>query len=302
MKQQILIHLIYCEVFSHPLSEEELRLKIKDSEDLSNALSELLSAGLIFAQNGYYYIREDSGKVERRIKASQLAQRMLPKAYKKAMLISKFPYVESVGISGSLSKGVLHEDADFDFFIITTPNRLWIARTLLILYKKVFLLNSRKYFCVNYFIDTENLEIEEKNIFTAMEISTLIHVVGKNLDTFFEKNKWVNDFLHYPKKSMVIQKENNKPIITRTITSVLKGNFGEKVDNFCMKITLRKWNKKFGNQLDSSTFDLTMKSRKYISKHHPQDFQNKILAKNAAILASYKLQNEVLLKQHGIDL
>lgn len=302
MKQQILIHLIYCEVFSHPLSEGELRLKIKDSEDLSNALSELLSAGLIFEQSGYYYIREDAGKVERRIKASQLAQRMLPKAYQKAMLISKFPYVESVGISGSLSKGVLHEDADFDFFIITTPNRLWIARTLLILYKKVFLLNSRKYFCVNYFIDTENLEIEDKNMFTAMEISTLMHVVGEKFDDFRKKNAWADEYVYCPEKSTILSKKEKKPLLTRAITFAFKRNLGDKLDNFCMKLTIRRWERKFGMVFNPSTFDLTMKSRKYISKHHPQDFQSKILEKNDLLLNSYKNQYAEDLQKMGITL
>ena len=73
----------------------------------------------------------------------------MPKAIKRAKFISKFPYIENVSISGALSKNYYNNDGDIDFFLITQPNRLWIARTLLIIYKKMFLLNSRKYFCVN---------------------------------------------------------------------------------------------------------------------------------------------------------
>src|SRR5690606_3777846 len=92
-------------------------------------------------------------------------------ARKKAKLISQFPFVRGVMASGSLSKGYADEKSDIDFFIITIPNRLWIARTLLVLYKRIFLLNSHKFFCVNYFVDEKHLGIEEKNLFTATELA-----------------------------------------------------------------------------------------------------------------------------------
>ena len=83
--------------------------------------------------------------------------KVLVKAKAKARFISKFPFVAAVGVSGSLSKGYYDSDSDIDFFIITQHNRLWICRTLLMVYKKIFLLNSRKYFCPNYFISSEQL-------------------------------------------------------------------------------------------------------------------------------------------------
>ena len=70
-----------------------------------------------------------------------MAKEIMPKALKTSNFIAKFPYIECVSLSGALSKGYYDDDdGDFDFFIITKPNRLWIARTLLILYKKIFLL------------------------------------------------------------------------------------------------------------------------------------------------------------------
>ena len=80
-----------------------------------------------------------------------MANEIMPKAIKISRKIAKFPFVESVNLSGSLSKGYYDLEDDIDFFIITKPNRLWIARTLLILYKKVFLLNSKKHFIFEVF-------------------------------------------------------------------------------------------------------------------------------------------------------
>ena len=85
-----------------------------------------------------------------------------------------FPFVRGVFLSGSISKGFMSESDDIDYFIITAPGRLWLTRTLLILFKKIFLFNSFRNFCLNYFIDSENLYIPEHNRYTATEIVFLI--------------------------------------------------------------------------------------------------------------------------------
>ena len=103
------------------------------------------------------------------------------KALRNARLIFHFPFTRAIMISGSLSKNYADEASDVDYFIIVKPGRLWIARTLLIIYKRIFLMNSKKYFCVNYFIDEDHLEIEEKNLFTAVELTTLIPIHGFTL-------------------------------------------------------------------------------------------------------------------------
>src|SRR3989338_6558449 len=278
LKQQILLRLIYGEVFSHPLSLDELcKLVPGTNVDIKAALSALERAELIQRTGEYYFIFELKNKLERRHAGNANANALLPKAWKVGRKIYRFPYVEAVGISGSLSKGVLHEDGDFDFFIITRPNRLWVARTLLILYKKMFLLNSRKHFCVNYFIDTDHLEIEEKNAFTATEIATLLPVAGEAMHAFFAQNKWIenhgrsNEHLaHFPTVS--------KPLLSRIVTSTLNGPIGEWADRVCMRTTLRRWKYKF-NGFEPETFELTMRSRRYISKHHPNNFQNKVLTR-----------------------
>ena len=299
--KEIILRLIYSEIFEHPLTFNELEQRIKaPSEDLSQALTQLTETELIHFKNGYYFIFEEGNKINRRTSGNEEAERMMPKAQRVGKKIFRFPYVEGVGISGSLSKGVLHDDGDFDYFIITKPNRLWVARTLLILYKKVFLFNSRKHFCVNYFIDTQNLEIEEKNPFTATEIATLIPVAGNVMDSFFEKNIWIANYLRENKKETHFS-EVNKPAITRFIVFLTKGKFGEWTDQRFMHLTLKRWERKFG-AFDNSTFDLTMKSRKYVSKHHPNNFQQKVLSRMDELLAAYRAEHTDALKKLAIEL
>jgi predicted nucleotidyltransferase len=88
-------------------------------------------------------------------------------------VIKRFPFVRGVFVTGSLSKNSSDSSSDLDFMVITRKGRLWIARTLLMLFKKIFLLNSYKYFCINFLLSEDNLEIEDKNVFTATEVMTV---------------------------------------------------------------------------------------------------------------------------------
>ncbi len=304
LKKEIIINLLYAEVFSHPLKKEEIENYSPHkttSKDLEQAFDELVNGNVIKSKDDYYYVFEEGEKINKRLKGNDSADKMMPKAKKIARFIHKFPFVEGVGISGSLSKGVLHDDADFDFFIITKPNRLWVARTLLILYKKVFLLNSRKFFCVNYFIDTDNLEIEEKNRFTAMEIATLIPASGEIMQLFYSENEWIESYLCHQYDGEENITSLRKPILSKLITGSLKGKFGEWMDDKFMRMTFNRWQKKFGT-FDSKKFDLTMKTRKYVSKHHPSDFQNKILVKHEELITAFKKEHIDELEKQNVSL
>ncbi len=297
----IIQRLLYSEVFQHPLKLEELTgLIAADEKTIQENLELLCSTQLVQQEDGYYYVFDSGTKINRRKSGNDKAQLMMPKAHRIGRKIYRFPYVKGVGISGSLSKGVLHADGDFDYFIITQPNRLWVARTLLILYKKVFLLNSRKHFCVNYFIDTENLEIEEKNPFTATEITTLIPVAGEVMGDFFNANAWTRDYLRKNDKITAFDTVN-KPLLSKTITYTLNGKLGEWADQKFMRMTLKRWERKFGS-LESDTFDLTMKSRKYISKHHPNNFQRRVLDSLNELKQKYAQLHQEELANLGIEL
>ena len=305
-KAGILKHLLYSEVFTHPLNQNEL-LRFSGVADpisferLHEILAELQADGLILLHDNHACLFEVGDKVNRRAIAAEKARNHFDKAIHVATFIQKFPFVEGVGISGSMSKGILHDDGDFDFFIIVKPHRVWVARTLLILYKKIFLLNSRKYFCVNYFIDSDHLEIEEKNRFTAVEIATLIPVCGEVFDDFYQKNNWVNE--HFPSNTRTKFETKNikKPIWSRMLQRILNKRFGNWADKRAMKITLKRWRNKFGD-FDKQKFDLTMKSRRYVSKHHPNDFQNKVLGKYADLRRAFVENHSETLKKRGIKL
>ena len=175
--------IIYFSIFNHPLTEDEIFYysEIEDKAEFKKEIDTLLEKDIIQKKGNHFLFNTDEAAITKRINGNKNAIDIMPKAKKRAEFISKFPFIEGVAISGSLSKGYFDNQSDFDFFVITKPKKVWIARFIIALYKRVFLGNSKKEFCVNYYISTNTLEIEEKNKFTATEIMTIIPLFGKQL-------------------------------------------------------------------------------------------------------------------------
>jgi hypothetical protein len=295
LQQAILRALLYYDIFSYPLKADEIHLflgaKIVDRYAFNAALSSLKDCGAIFQFENFFSVNPDSSFVERRKKGNERAKKFLDIARKKATLISRFPFVRGVMASGSLSKGYVDEKSDIDFFIVTMPNRLWIARTLLVLYKRVFLLNSHKHFCVNYFVDEMHLGIEEKNLFTATELATVLPLYGsKQYYDLHDANRWLKNF--FP--NFKLRGTDDLPVASiswkkRWLEACLD-LFGNPLERFCHKITLDRWKKLYEQSYSAADFDIAFKSRPYASKNHPSNFQR-------VVMESY----EDRLKQYGLS-
>ena len=273
--------LLYYDVFDHPLTKEEILLNCNlngKSSDKTGILEEMTAKGLIYRLDGFYSVRDDPSLIEKRNNGNKMAAGFLPKAIKMAKFISAFPFIRSVSLSGSLSKNYMDTKTDIDYFIIANPNRLWLARTILIMYKRIFLLNSHKYFCLNYFIDFEHLEIEQKNIFTATELFTLIPVTGKNyIQQFIEANSWVKGyFQQYPFREIGSIEPDPDRIVKKTLEWILNHFFGNVLDILAMKLTIKFWKRKYINDA-KNLFDKSFRLKRYVAKYHPQNFQELVM-------------------------
>lgn len=280
MKSEILRLLCYFDVFNHPLTRNELKALVGASEDQSiqTELNALLEERNIYSENDYFGIRDSiSDQIKQRNEKEERAKKYYRKLPRYLRIIKAFPFVRGVGISGSLSKNVMHEDGDIDYFIVTAPGRLWVCRTLLVLFKKVFLLNSRKYFCVNYFVDENNLEISDKNFFTAVEVNYLMPVYNTALfQDFSTENSWTKNYISGSSPEFRIAPLEPRRGLKKVAEFFFYGGWGDRIDLFFMKRTYKRWEKKFKG-FDADKFELTMRTNRGVSKHHPRDFQSRVL-------------------------
>lgn len=278
--KSLMCTIVYFDIFSYPLKAEEIvkycNVPGLDIDKGIMLLEGLKKEGMLNQKDGFYFLGNDISKIKRRLDGNQLATKRMSVAKRYAALISNFPFVRAIFISGSLSKNFMLSKSDIDFFIITEPGKLWLCRAILVIFKKLFLFNSYRNFCLNYFIDSKSLEIPDKNIYTANEIAFLLPMYNYQLYCqFIGSNSWVRAY--YPNIELLPEKYFIKPFtIKRLIENFFNNRLGNTFDNWSFTIFTKFWRRKF-SYFDEKTFNFNLRSKKNVSKHHPNDFQSKVL-------------------------
>ncbi|REJ82933.1 MAG: hypothetical protein DWQ44_02115 [Bacteroidetes bacterium] len=297
-QSSIIKTLLYFGLFHHPLQVDEIieysNLSQLNHEKVQQSLKDLVSKGLVSQSGPWYYIQGDESIIKRRIEGEVLAKKLFSKAKFFSKIISRFPFVRGIYLSGSISKYYMDNKSDIDYFIITSSNRLWICRTMLIFFKKVFLLNSKKFFCLNYFITEDNLEIPDRNIFTATEIIHLIPIFNESLfQKFSECNCWIKEY--YPE----LKKREERLVIpqggfflTRITEKFLSGKAGDKLEDFFLRATT-SWRRSKFRHFDEMRFNQRMRSDKNSSKHHPLGYQERVLEAFSQSITQFEVNNGI---------
>jgi len=277
--------LIYFDIFSFPLDLEELHrfCPIEASPaDIVRSVKRLCAQNTIVHNCCFFAIAKRNNCIVSRVNRYKLSKMKMPIAVKNARLISRFPFVRGVSISGSLSKYAADEKADIDFFIITAPKRLWLCRSFLHLFKKLTYLTGHQHdFCMNYFLALNELELKDKNLYTAIESTTIIPVFQPDMyDQFLQKNEWISHFLPNQKGWF----RNLSPLtpsgqfLKKWIERLWAGQWGNWCDALLQKITIRWWRRKFRRQgFPMEYFEKDLRATSGESKYHPFDYQRKIL-------------------------
>ena len=286
LRSSILKTLAYFDLFNYPLSLEDIRRFLDVEADevvIETEVRSLLRQARVYRTGPYYSLQDNPALADRRQKGEVHADELLLIAARNAKLLYQFPFVRGVCISGSLSKRFADERADIDYFIITRANRLWIARTLMHLFKKLSYMRGHQHrFCMNYYIDEEALEIKEKNIFTATELLTLMPMCGNGaLDQFFEANSWTSLYLpHYRDRHWVDKGYHRTSLLKRMLEALFNNRLGDRFEKKLQSITDRRWKKKTERgDLNMKGDPMALQCSSHYSRPDPENFQQKVLAR-----------------------
>lgn len=232
VKELIVIHVCYRDVFNAPVAVHELKKWLCIGNDNINifeaALEELKREGLIFMKDNYLTTADNAELVDLQPGKDNLTTSLIEKGMWLLTLLGKIPFVRFIGISGSLAannptlgkSGINKGTVDMDIFMVTSRNTLW----LFILLERLFT-NARKvikgthFYCFNYVTDESFLEVYNKNFYTATEIVNVKPIVNKNIyHDFLENNDWFRAY-YFGKKSNYFTKNENE--VKGFISSVL---------------------------------------------------------------------------------
>src|SRR3990167_257371 len=164
MQKEILRVFEYFYFFSYPINfktiKKYLGVKINDKR-LKKEVNRLVKLKKITFKRNLYTLGEyNKGKLE-------ITQKKLNnfrfRSYLK--LISMFPQIKLVGLSGSAAMNNAKPTDDIDLFIISSTNRIWIARLVcLVIASFIGIKRSRiekdasNKVCLNLFFDEKNIK------------------------------------------------------------------------------------------------------------------------------------------------
>lgn len=283
MREAVIKALLYSDIFNYPLTAKEIfdRLEIPcdDIGAVERTLQDLIVTNLVFRFGDFYTLQDNVALAIRRSAGNKMAKDIMPRAVRRSRLIYSFPFVRGVMISGSLSKDFLDKNGDIDFFIVTAPGKVWLTRGLLALFQRIVLLNSHKYFCVNYYVDHDHLTLDERNIFTATELITLKPICGnEHYEALVRDNEWVKGYYPQFNPSVPASKRSFAWWPKRFFENVLDP-FSATLDAFVMHRLSQRAFRIHGKQFEKKDFDVAFKAAPHVSKNHRGNYQRKITDK-----------------------
>lgn len=223
----------------------------------------------------YLCLKGREKNINLRIEREKESAKKLLTAYSVARVFKYVPSVKMIGISGGLAMLNADENDDIDFFIITTPQTMWITRLILLcvlqvmgLRRKKRVSNSKNKVCLNMFVSLDNVQTKRsrQDIYTAHEIMQLKVLVNKDktYEYYLSKNEWIKKYL--PHSFPVLSNKNNHVIKTGKLESILQ--FFDKYTRYFQFLYMKK----------SIT---TEEISETLLAFHPKDYRGIILNKFA---------------------
>lgn len=297
LHQQILRTILYYEIFAHPLTSDEIFLFLPQNSitesDLEKVLQDEANNSLLRHHNDQFFLLgRNPGIVELRRKKERLARKRWRIAKMMCHIIKRFPFVRGIFVSGDLAKNVANRESDIDYVIITAPGRLWICRTLLILFKKIILLNKKKYFCLNYFVTSNHLEAKDKNYFTATEIAHLKPLYNFPIFlNFLNANVWIKKFFpnYFLFRNHVRECNSSSSALQKFFELPFASPWADKLDQWLMKKMGEIWKQRYPH-LNDDEREFRFRCSPDESRAFGQEWGSKILATYHEKLQQFGLQ------------
>lgn len=203
IKPDIIDTLAYFDIFSYPLRLEQIHLYLHFGNVSKKDLKELIrEIPIIEEKKGLYFFKGRDNIVLTRKVRERVSREKIKLGIHYSNIIGKIPGVKMVGLTGSISMLNSLEEDDIDLFIVTRKNTLWVTRIMVVIAAKLMGI-KREYkskattnkLCLNMFMDERELEISDKNIYTAHEIVQMrVYHDDNTLKKFIQSNLWIRHF------------------------------------------------------------------------------------------------------------
>lgn len=274
-EKKVLEVIDYFNFFSYPPTFEEIHTFFKirmPKSKLQIILNKMHSLRLVdYDKNLKRYTLGEYSKNFKELKLkAQYSKLKTEKIKLYIKLLSIFPQIRLIGLSGTVAMNNARKEDDIDLFIITSKDRLWTGRFMAIVIS--YLLGVRRSYgqaevrdkvCLNMFFDEKNLSIPKikQNEYVAHEILQMkpIYVAGDTYKRFLKANNWVFRAFPNTNRQLILSKDQ---AVKKLVSSL-----GNLVEIILKRIQLRLINR-------HRTTELITDTQLWF---FPDDFEKKIL-------------------------
>ncbi len=269
----------YYDIFRHPLTDAELSRLC--GFDVAPVVDALVAEGALERGGGHVCAPGRVGHVARRVERTAAAERRWPVARRAGRLLAALPWVRGVLVTGGLSKQSTEPDGDVDFLLLIEPGRVWATKSALQAFRRALPERARDWFCTNFLLATDRLLMDDRNLFTAMELATAVPLHGADAcGALLAANRgWAER--HVPGYAWSLARAANAPTHpppapTRVVEHAV-APFAPRIERAALAAWDRYWNRKY-DWLPDATRDQRFKRRPEVATNHLHDFQAYVLA------------------------
>jgi len=305
VERAVLRLVCYFDIFRHPLTRAELVRLVAPGDDaaVDAALARLVAHGRVQRQEQWCFRPGQAHGVPRRRERAARAERRWSQARRSAGALARLPGVRGVLVTGGLSKGSVGEDDDIDFMLLVAPGRVWTLKSLLQGVRKLGPAGLRDQACTNYLLGTDGLELDDRNVFTAVELATAVPMHGPEAcEALLARNDWAARYV--PGLDWARQRARRCPPLPAVrgaarAEALLSGRLGERLESGSLAFWDAYWNRRYA-WLPASVRDQRFKRRPEIATNHLHDFQDYVLGELGRRLAAAGASETLELSRGGL--
>jgi hypothetical protein len=244
LERAIVQAVAYADVFDYPLTADEIHRYLvgvsASRGDVRGILHNRRPAEL--ARSGRYFglVGREAAVETRRARAANAAE-YWRRAVSYGHAMSRLPFVRMVAVTGGLAMDNM-ADGDIDYLVITEPGRLWLCRALVVGLVRLAALKGTE-LCPNYFLSERALVLDERNLFTAHEVTQMVPLSGiETYQHMRDLNQWTATFLPNaagaPRR--ISMAEADKPATRRLVEGTLRSRICAPLERWEMRRKVRK--------------------------------------------------------------
>lgn len=290
LKELIICHINYRDVFNAPVSRKALKSWLLSSDNSADTeffdvcIHDLISEQLIIEKNGFLAVHGKEPIIDNQPEKIRITENLLVKGQSFVKFFSKIPVIKYVGVSGSVAAenpSISEEDhVDLDLFVISSKNSLWMIFFIeRIITNIIRLFKGDHFYCFNYVTEDSFLEVYNQNFFTATEIINLKTLEDKGVyQEFLRKNAWIRTYYKNDIINSSISSYNQKTgnLIVRSVNYLF-------YMAFCIVRGLKKLNLKYAFEF-TSKFDPTQKCNLHRISNPNGGYQEKIKERFSSLM------------------